>query len=74
MKRAAAILFQFIVLHLLDGREVHINRTLVTSVVDARTDGMMAEGTRCTVNLVDGRFVVVKETCAAVRSQMETAK
>jgi uncharacterized protein YlzI (FlbEa/FlbD family) len=64
-----------IVLHTIDGREIAINPALVTSMQEARPnnadDKAFVGGLRCMVNLTDGKFVTVVETCEAVRQKME---
>lgn len=67
-----AIALNLIVLHRVDGGEVIVNAEQVTSLRDpvGRLQHLAPSG-RCLVYLVDGTFVAVRETCAAVRRQLE---
>lgn len=69
---AAAL--QLIVLHQPDGREIAINTAQITSLYAAlpgRPNKVVVPGARCLVQLVDGKFASVVETCAAVRRLIE---
>lgn len=64
---------QLIVLHRVDGQEVVVSSSHVTSL---RTpagplDRLAPSGSRCLVGLTDGKFVSVIETCPAVRKLLE---
>lgn len=69
-----ATALRLIVLHYPDGQPVEINPAQVTS-----TRGPVASGqqthfstkVKCMVNLTDGKFVAVVETCAEVRALLE---
>lgn len=66
-----------LVLHTLDGREVAINPAHVTSLSGPRpgaTQGMFVDGANCLVNLTDGKFVAVVETCNQIRALIDAAK
>jgi uncharacterized protein YlzI (FlbEa/FlbD family) len=61
-----------IVLHTGDGREIGINPKQVTSMREAReTNKHFTDKVRCMVNLTDGKFVAVLETCDVVRNKIE---
>lgn len=61
-----------IVLHSLTGYEVHVNPRQVTSMREPENDHKhFVEGAQCLINLADGKFVTVKETCAEVRQLIE---
>ena len=66
-----------LILHTLDGREVAINPQLVTFLTGPRPgaqQGIFVEGANCMVNLSDGKFVAVIETCSEVRALMDASK
>ena len=66
-----------IILHTLDGREVVINSKQITSLTGPRpgaAQGMFVEGSNCLINMTDGKFVAVVETCNQVRDLLEAAK
>jgi len=65
-----------IILHSGSGTPLELNPALVTNLrnPEPANSGVFAKGVRCQVNMVDGRFVTVTETCAEVRKLMETAK
>jgi uncharacterized protein YlzI (FlbEa/FlbD family) len=72
------LLATLIVLHTLDGREIDINPKQITSMREAKEDDedgkAFTSGVRCMVNLTDGKFVTVVETCAEVRRKLEAAR
>lgn len=67
-------MMEMMVLHTLDGREIHLNPKQVTSMREAQADAAdnkaFVGGLRCMVNLTDGKFVTVVETCAEVRDKL----
>jgi hypothetical protein len=68
------IVLHLVVLHTLDGREVSVNPSLVTSLHASKEDEenkLLIEGVRCVVSLADGKFVSVSETCDVVRKLLE---
>jgi len=69
------ILVVLLVLHTLDGREIDINPQKITSMREAKADDKsgkyFTEGVRCMVNLSDGKFVSVIETCAQIRALLK---
>jgi hypothetical protein len=71
---AVVITLRLIVLHTVDGREVTIAAKQITSLIAAKDDKpneLLAEPVRCVVNLVDGKFITVAETCSVVRQLIE---
>lgn len=65
---------QLIVLHTIDGREISINPAQVTSLHAAKpgeANKQLALGVRCLVNLTDGKFVSVAESCETVRRMLQ---
>lgn len=62
------VLLLLIVLHRSDGAEVMVNAEQITSLRSpAGHLGRLAPGGRCIVNLVDGKFIAVLESCTEVR-------
>jgi hypothetical protein len=65
------VLFSIIALHGADGREVDVNPAEITSLREARSDDPgerhFVSGAHCLINLTDGKFVAVAETCAQTR-------
>ena len=66
----------FLLLHGPDGREVYINPEEITSLRADRADQpkdskMFTEGVHCMVNLSDGKYVTVVESCAVIDKMME---
>jgi hypothetical protein len=59
-------------LHTLHGHAVQINPLMVVSLREPQTQDkrVMHERVRCIVNFVDGKFITVVETCAAVRAKI----
>jgi hypothetical protein len=68
------VALQFLLLHTLDGRLVYISPLHVVSVGEARIDGKLSKDVNCVVNLSDGKFITVVETCSMVKQQIEDAK
>jgi hypothetical protein len=74
--RASAIIL-LVILHAVDGREVAIAPAQVTSLHAAKEgqpNVLMTDAVHCVVNLTDGKFVSVIETCAEVRDLLEIAR
>jgi hypothetical protein len=65
-----------IVLHAVDGRELDINPSQVTSMREASApdtpvvDKRFAANVRCMVSLADGKFITVVEECATIRAML----
>lgn len=74
---ADILLVGLIVVHTIDGREITINPaqvTFLTGPKDGRPNALLVEGVNCVINLADGKYVTVAETCEAVRKLLEAAK
>ena len=56
-----------VTLHSVDGRIVHVNpaHVVTTALPNA---GNFTSDARCIINLLDAKFVAVKETCAEVNA------
>ena len=67
-----------LVLSTVDGHPVLVNPAHITSLRPARNvpekDKFFPGGAQCMVNLADGKFVNVRETCDAIRSLLEGSK
>ena len=64
-----------IVLHTVDGREITVNPKQVTHLGGPKAGGgFFVEGVNCQVNMADGKFITVIETCDEVRKLLEAAK
>jgi hypothetical protein len=70
------IMLVMIVLHSGSGTPLDLNTAMITNLrnPEPANSGVFAKGVQCQVNLADGKFVTVKETCAEVRKLMETTK
>lgn len=71
---AAVVALHLVVLHSLDGREVHIAPEQVTSLHASKDDvpnKNIAGAVRCVVGLTDGKFVSVLERCDEVKRMLE---
>lgn len=63
-----------IILHGVGGYEIVVNPRLITSMRGPEGHKNFIEGARCLINLSDGKYVTVIETCKEVRNRMEEAK
>ena len=64
-----------IILHSATGVEMDVNTATITNMRNPEPGNkLFTPGVRCQVNMVDGKFVPVLETCAEVRRLMETTK
>ena len=73
----SAFALALVLLHGPGGGIIHINPEAVTSLRAAppdETDKHFTDEARCMINLSDGKFVSVIETCEAVRSLIKEAK
>lgn len=67
---AAAVM---IALHLGSGIDVDINVSEITSMRGPEPDNpLFTKNVQCLINLTDGKFVTVRETCDEVRRAMRT--
>lgn len=63
-----------LVLHDLEGREIHVNPDQVTHLRAAKqgeTDKLFPTHAKCMVNLADGKFIAVVEPCEAIQQMLE---
>ena len=65
---------RLILLHSVEGHEVTISPDQVTSLraaIPHRPNQLITEDVACLVNLTDGKFISVIESCAEVRTLLE---
>ena len=62
-------------LHSVNGSEIYINASEITSMREAREDDrndkLTALGSRCHVAMTDGKFASVTEECREIREQLQ---
>ncbi len=71
-------MIDLVMLHTLDGRDVYVNAATVTLIGEARSDAdpnkQLTGKVHCVVNMVDGKFVTVAESCDAMRQRLRGLK
>ena len=67
---AAALL----ILHTVSGTVVEVNPGAITHLRNPEGQSNFPPKAQCMVNLADGKFVTVTETCEAVRRAIEEAR
>jgi hypothetical protein len=61
-----------IALHSGSGTPLDLNTDAITNLRNPEpSNNAFSKGVKCQVNMMDGKFVTVKETCAEVRRLME---
>jgi len=69
------IMLVLIILHSGSGTPLELNPAMVTNLRNPEpSNGAFSPGVKCQINMADGKFVTVKETCAEVRKLMEATK
>ena len=64
-----------IILHSATGVEMDVNPALITNMRNPEPNNpAFTPNVKCLINMSDGKFVTVKETCEQVRKLMETTK
>ncbi len=67
------IFLVLIVLHSGSGTPLDVNTETITNLRNPEpSNNAFSKGVQCQVNMTDGKFVTVRETCAEVRKLMET--
>jgi hypothetical protein len=64
-------------LHAVDGHEIFVTAGHITSLQHRKPgekNTLFVEGTNCLVNLTDGKFVTVVETCDEIHKLVEDAR
>jgi hypothetical protein len=65
------IVFQLVTLHDPGGHVVEVNPTSITSLREEHDGGKhFPKHAKCLINLADGKFIAVVETCEEVRSKI----
>jgi uncharacterized protein YlzI (FlbEa/FlbD family) len=61
-----------VVLHTVTGTAIEVNPLLITHLRHPEANNRsFVEGAQCMINMVDGKYVTVRETCAEVRQLIE---
>jgi len=71
------ILLVMIILHTGAGTQIDLNTEAITNLRHPDAPGhnkLFSQGVQCQINMTDGKYVTVQETCAEVRKLMETTK
>ena len=63
-------LMELLLLHTLDGRAVYVSPLHIVSVGEARIEGKLSRDVNCVVNLVDGKFITVIESCTQIKDRL----
>jgi hypothetical protein len=65
-----------VIFHTPDGHEVAVNPYHVTNIIAAKDEKnkLFVDGVKCLINLADGRFITVAESCDKVKTKLEAAK
>lgn len=63
-----------IVLHSLSGHAITVNPQLITSMREGEGKGNYSDKANCLINLSDGKFVTVTESCEQVRAMVQQTK
>jgi hypothetical protein len=61
---------ELLLLHTLDGRAVYVSPLHIVSVGEARIEGKLSRDVNCVVNLVDGKFITVIESCTQIKDRL----
>jgi hypothetical protein len=66
------IFLVMIILHSGSGAEIDLQTDSITNLRNPEPHNQLFTGNvKCVVNMIDGKYVTVKETCAEVRRLME---
>ena len=66
------IVIKLLMLHGSVGQEIDVNPDEIVTLREPRVDeGHLPRGTRCIVNMSDGKFNAVREECSTVRDMIE---
>lgn len=67
----ADVLILFINLHAADGSLIQVNPASIVSMHGRRTGHLFTENANCLLNMADGKYVTVQETCEEVFKLIE---
>ena len=70
----AVTLFQYITLHTLDGRDVHLNTKQIVGIGAPKDELLFAGRAKCIVHMTDGKFVSVAEDCTDIKVRVEEVR
>jgi hypothetical protein len=64
----------YLAVQMLDGRQVHISERAIATISEPqKSSGQTFAGkVSCVVTLLDGKFVAVAESCAAIRERLKS--
>ena len=66
------IMLVMVILHSGSGTPIDLNADAITNMRNPEGGKkLFSDSVRCQINLMDGKFVTVRETCAEVRKLME---
>jgi hypothetical protein len=66
------VLLHMLRLHTPDGQEIAVNPDTVVTLREPRaTENYFPKGTRCVINMADGKFNLVAEDCITIRTMLE---
>jgi uncharacterized protein YlzI (FlbEa/FlbD family) len=65
------MLTTLILLHSVSGIAIEVNPKHITHLRNPDTSNLFVEGAKCLVNMADGKYITVKETCTEVRRLIE---
>lgn len=68
---------ELIVLHTIDGHDVHVNPKHVVSLLDrieTQQNKALSDKVQCVVRMLDGKFISVAESCTSVRRKLQEAR
>jgi hypothetical protein len=70
-------LLVMITLHSGSGTPLDVNTATITNLRNpepSNNGALFSKGVQCQINMVDGKYIAVRETCAEVRKLMDTTK
>jgi len=70
------IMLVLIILHSGSGTPLDVNTETITNLRNPEpgNSGAFSKNVKCQINMTDGKFVTVMETCSEVRKQMDLSK
>ncbi len=75
LRENSTLVYFLIVLHSVSGAVIEVNPALVTHLRNPeKSNPSFIPGAHCMINMADGKYVTVTETCAEVRLLIERQK
>jgi hypothetical protein len=68
------ILFELVLLHGVDGKEIWVNPESVVSMRGPSGQKLLPEGAKCMLSMVDSHFLSIRESCSEAKEAFERAK